>query len=46
MGDVQLTNMAQLTALVMGNTTLQQQVTAALQGYVNKGHQPEMQYVD
>uniref|UniRef100_A0A8C8IWV5 Uncharacterized protein n=1 Tax=Oncorhynchus tshawytscha TaxID=74940 RepID=A0A8C8IWV5_ONCTS len=41
-----LANMAQLTALVMGNTTLQQQVNAALQGYVNKGHQPEVQYVD
>jgi hypothetical protein len=46
MGEVQWTDMAQLTALVMGNATLQQQVTAALLGYVTKELQAEVHYVD
>ncbi|XP_014003362.1 protein C19orf12 homolog isoform X2 [Salmo salar] len=45
-GEVQWTDVAQLTALVMGNATLQQQVTAALLGYVTKELQAEVHYID
>ncbi|XP_062318613.1 protein C19orf12 homolog [Osmerus eperlanus] len=46
MGDVQWTDLAQLTALVMGNISLQQQVTGALLGYITKELQAEVHYVD
>ncbi|XP_019912140.1 protein C19orf12 homolog isoform X2 [Esox lucius] len=45
-GDVQWTDVAQLTALVMGSASLKQQVTAALLGYVTKELQAEVHYVD
>uniref|UniRef100_A0A8C6SSB5 Chromosome 19 open reading frame 12 n=1 Tax=Neogobius melanostomus TaxID=47308 RepID=A0A8C6SSB5_9GOBI len=40
------TDAAQLIALVMGNSTLQQQVTAALLNYVSKELRAEVQYGD
>lgn len=40
------TDAAQLIALVMGNTTLQQQVTAALLNYVTKELKAEVCYKD
>lgn len=46
LGDIQWTDVIQLTALVMGNATLTQQVTSALLGYVAKELQAEVQYVD
>ncbi|XP_034032880.1 protein C19orf12 homolog [Thalassophryne amazonica] len=46
LGDIQWTDLAQLVALVMGNTTLKQQLTAALLGYITKELQAEVQYVD
>ncbi|XP_028441785.1 protein C19orf12 homolog isoform X1 [Perca flavescens] len=46
LGDVQWTDLAQLTALVMGNATLKQQLTAALLGYISKELQAEVHYVD
>ncbi|XP_061577380.1 protein C19orf12 homolog [Cololabis saira] len=46
MGDIQWTDVAQLTALVMGNATLKQQLTAALLSYVTKELQAEVHYVD
>ncbi|XP_030587582.1 protein C19orf12 homolog [Archocentrus centrarchus] len=46
LGDVQWTDMAQLIALVMGNATLKQQLTAALLGYITKELQAEVHYVD
>lgn len=46
MGEVQWTDLAQLTALVMGNSSLQQQVTGALLSYVTKELQAEVHYVD
>ncbi|XP_053741930.1 protein C19orf12 homolog [Synchiropus splendidus] len=46
LGDVQWTDIAQLTALVMSNSSLKQQLTAALLGYVTKELQAEVQYVD
>lgn len=46
LGDVQWTDVAQLTALVMGNTSLKQQLTAALLGYITKELQAEVHYVD
>ncbi|KAM6901495.1 uncharacterized protein PEZ65_019612 [Lycodopsis pacificus] len=36
LGDIQWTDLAQLTALVMGNATLKQQLTATLLGYISK----------
>lgn len=46
LGSITWTDVAQLTALVMGNATLQQQVTAALLSYVQKELQAEVHYVD
>ena len=46
LGDVQWTDLVQLTALVMGNITLKQQLTAALLGYITKEFQAEVHYVD
>ncbi|XP_015226648.1 protein C19orf12 homolog [Cyprinodon tularosa] len=46
LGDIQWTDLAQLTALVMGNSMLKQQVTAALIGYISKELQAEVHYVD
>lgn len=46
LGDVQWTDLAQLTALVMGNATLKQQLTGALLGYITKELQGEVHYVD
>ncbi|XP_037538685.1 protein C19orf12 homolog [Nematolebias whitei] len=46
LGDIQWTDLAQLTALVMGNAMLKQQVTAALIGYVTKELQAEVHYMD
>lgn len=46
LGDIQWTDVIQLTALVMSNATLTQQVTAALISYVTKELQAEVQYVD
>lgn len=46
LGDIQWTDMAQLIALVMGNATLKQQLTAALLGYITKELQAEVHYVD
>ncbi|KAM9854349.1 protein C19orf12 homolog [Aulostomus maculatus] len=44
--DIQWTDVAQLTALVMGNAALKQQLTAALLRYVTKELQAEVHYVD
>lgn len=46
LGDIQWTDVVQLTTLVMGNATLKQQVIAALLGYVNKELQAQVHYVD
>lgn len=46
LGDIQWTDVIQLTAFVMGNATLTQQLTAALLSYVTKELQAEVQYVD
>lgn len=46
LGDIQWTDLAQLIALVMGNATLKQQLTAALLGYITKELQAEVHYVD
>uniref|UniRef100_A0A8B9KJZ3 CS012 protein n=1 Tax=Astyanax mexicanus TaxID=7994 RepID=A0A8B9KJZ3_ASTMX len=46
LGSVNWTDVAQLTAIVMGNASLQQQVTAALLAYVQKELQAEVHYVD
>ena len=46
LGDIQWTDVIQLTALVMSNGTLTQQLTAALLGYVTKELQAEVHYVD
>uniref|UniRef100_A0A9J8DEX6 Uncharacterized protein n=1 Tax=Cyprinus carpio carpio TaxID=630221 RepID=A0A9J8DEX6_CYPCA len=46
LGSITWTDVAQLTALVMGNATLQQQVTAALLSYIQKELQAEVRYVD
>ncbi|KAJ7985881.1 hypothetical protein DPEC_G00345060 [Dallia pectoralis] len=40
------TDLAQLTGLVMGNVTLQQQVTAALLGYITKELNAKVRYGD
>ncbi|KAM8891276.1 protein C19orf12 homolog isoform 1-T2 [Spinachia spinachia] len=46
MGDIQWTDLVQLTALVMGNATLKQQLTATLLGYISKELQTQVHYVD
>lgn len=46
LGDIHWTDVIQLTALVMSNATLTQQLTAALLGYVAKELQAEVRYVD
>ncbi|XP_047452586.1 protein C19orf12 homolog [Mugil cephalus] len=46
LGNVQWTDVAQLSALVMGNAALKQQLTAALLSYVTKELQAEVHYVD
>lgn len=46
LGDIEWTDLAQLLALVMGNATLKQQLTAALLGYITKELQAEVHYVD
>lgn len=46
LGDIQWTDVIQLTALVMGNQALKQQLTAALIGYVTKELQAQVHYVD
>lgn len=44
LGNLNWTDAAQLIALVMGNSTLQQQVTAALINYVTKELRAEVRY--
>ncbi|KAM4602411.1 protein C19orf12 homolog isoform 1-T2 [Polymixia lowei] len=44
LGNLNWTDVAQLVALVMGNATLQQQVTAALLSYVTKELRAEVRY--
>lgn len=46
LGSLDWTDAAQLIALVMGNATLQQQVTAALLNYVTKELRAEVRYGD
>lgn len=46
LGSITWTDVAQLTALVMGNATLQQQVTAALLSYIHRELQAEVHYID
>ena len=46
LGSLDWTDVAQLVALVMGNATLQQQVTAALLSYVTKELRGEVRYGD
>lgn len=46
LGSIEWTDVAQLTALVLGHASLQQQVTAALLGYIHKELQAEVCYVD
>ncbi|XP_034536416.1 protein C19orf12 homolog [Notolabrus celidotus] len=46
LGNLDWTDAAQLVALVMGNATLQQQVTAALLSYVTKELRAEVRYQD
>lgn len=46
LGNLDWTDAAQLIALVMGNATLQQQVTAALLSYVAKELKAEVRYKD
>lgn len=46
LGDIQWTDMVQLTALVMDNATLKQQLTGALLSYITKELQAEVHYVD
>ena len=46
LGDIQWTDVAQLTALVMGNATLKQQLTGALLAYITKELQADVHYVD
>lgn len=46
LGDIQWTDLVQLSALVMGNATLKQQLTAALLGYITKELQADVHYVD
>ncbi|XP_053277389.1 protein C19orf12 homolog [Pleuronectes platessa] len=46
LGSLDWTDVAQLLALVMGNATLQQQVTAALLNYVTKELRADVRYQD
>lgn len=46
LGDIQWTDLIQLTVLVMSNASLKQQIMGALIGYVTKELQAEVQYVD
>ncbi|XP_067105090.1 protein C19orf12 homolog [Osmerus mordax] len=46
LGSLDWTDVAQLVALVMGNASLQQQVTAALLSYVTKELRGEVRYGD
>nr|XP_033473567.1 protein C19orf12 homolog [Epinephelus lanceolatus]XP_033473576.1 protein C19orf12 homolog [Epinephelus lanceolatus] len=46
LGNLDWTDAAQLIALVMGNATLQQQVTAALLNYIKKELRAEVRYKD
>lgn len=46
LGDIQWTDLIQLTVLVMSNATLKQQIIGALVGYVTKELQAEVHYVD
>ena len=46
LGDIQWTDVLQLTTLVMGNSALKQQATAVLLGYITKELQAEVHYVD
>lgn len=46
LGSLDWTDVAQLVALVMGNATLKQQVTAALLSYVTRELRAEVQYGD
>ncbi|KAL2093795.1 hypothetical protein ACEWY4_011107 [Coilia grayii] len=46
LGTIQWTDVAQLTAVVMGNVSLKQQVMAALMGHVHRELQAEIHYVD
>ncbi|CAJ1048576.1 protein C19orf12 homolog [Xyrichtys novacula] len=46
LGNLDWTDAAQLIALVMGNATLQQQVTAAILSYVTKELRAEVRYRD
>lgn len=46
LGNLDWTDAAQLIALVMGNATLQQQVTAALLNYISKELRAEVRYQD
>ncbi|XP_071345861.1 protein C19orf12 homolog [Trachinotus anak] len=46
LGNLDWMDAAQLIALVMGNATLQQQVTAALLNYVSKELRAEVRYQD
>lgn len=46
LGNLNWMDAAQLVALVMGNSTLQQQVTAALLNYITKELRAEVRYKD
>ncbi|XP_071382606.1 protein C19orf12 homolog [Centroberyx affinis] len=46
LGEIQWMDVAQLTALVMGNAALKQQLTGALVGYITRELQAEVHYVD
>lgn len=46
LGNLDWMDVAQLIALVMGNATLQQQVTAALLNYITKELRAEVRYQD
>ncbi|XP_066569784.1 protein C19orf12 homolog [Amia ocellicauda] len=46
LGNLNWTDLAQLTALVMGNATLKQQVAAALVNYVTRELRAEVHYSD
>lgn len=46
LGDIQWTDVVQLTGLVMSNISLKQQLTAALLGFVTKELQANVHYVD
>ncbi|XP_045895355.1 protein C19orf12 homolog [Micropterus dolomieu] len=46
LGNLNWTDAAQLVSLVMGNATLQQQVTAALLNYITNELRAEVRYKD